>query len=70
LAPIQDKTTIEKIIIQKIVFLKKMNLTLNLMFFVIGTKITKIEKIKAKIPPTLFGIHRKIAYENKKYHSG
>jgi len=30
----------------------------------------KIEKSKANTPPNLFGIDRKIAYANKKYHSG
>jgi len=30
----------------------------------------KIEKIKAIVPPNLLGIDRKIAYANKKYHSG
>jgi hypothetical protein len=30
----------------------------------------KIENNKAKTPPILLGIDRKIAYANKKYHSG
>jgi len=29
-----------------------------------------MEKIKASAPPSLEGIDRKIAYANKKYHSG
>ena len=36
-----------------------------------GIKIrTKIEKIRARTPPSLLGIDRKIAYANRKYHSG
>ena len=31
---------------------------------------TKIEASKAKTPPNFFGIERRIAYANKKYHSG
>jgi len=30
----------------------------------------KIDKPKANTPPSLLGIERKIAYANKKYHSG
>lgn len=30
----------------------------------------RIESIRANTPPNLFGIDRKIAYANKKYHSG
>lgn len=29
-----------------------------------------IEKNKAIVPPSLLGMDRKIAYANKKYHSG
>lgn len=31
---------------------------------------TATDKAKATTPPSLFGIERKIAYANKKYHSG
>lgn len=31
---------------------------------------TRIEANKARTPPSLFGIDRKMAYANKKYHSG
>jgi hypothetical protein len=30
----------------------------------------RIERTKARTPPSLFGIDRRIAYANKKYHSG
>lgn len=30
----------------------------------------RIEKIKASTPPNLLGIDRRIAYANRKYHSG
>lgn len=30
----------------------------------------KIENTSAKTPPNLLGIERRIAYANKKYHSG
>lgn len=37
----------------------------------IGTIIsTRIEESKAKTPPSLLGIDRKMAYANRKYHSG
>ena len=36
-----------------------------------GTSIrTRIENSSAKTPPSLLGIERRIAYANKKYHSG
>lgn len=31
---------------------------------------TRIERIRARTPPSLLGIDRKIAYANRKYHSG
>lgn len=31
---------------------------------------TKIEKRRARTPPNLFGIERRMAYANRKYHSG
>lgn len=37
----------------------------------IGTTIrTKIEDRSARTPPSLFGIDRRMAYANRKYHSG
>lgn len=30
----------------------------------------RMERIRASTPPSLLGIDRKIAYANKKYHSG
>ena len=36
-----------------------------------GLKIrNKTEKIRARTPPSLLGIDRRIAYANRKYHSG
>lgn len=36
-----------------------------------GTTIsTRIENKRASTPPSLFGMERRIAYANKKYHSG
>lgn len=35
----------------------------------ISTKI-RIERTRARTPPSLLGIDRRIAYANKKYHSG
>lgn len=31
---------------------------------------TRIEASRATVPPSLFGIDRRIVYTNKKYHSG
>lgn len=30
----------------------------------------RIERTRARTPPNLFGIDRRIAYANRKYHSG
>lgn len=36
-----------------------------------GTSIrTRMEASKASTPPSLFGIDRRMAYANRKYHSG
>lgn len=36
-----------------------------------GTRIrTRIEASRARTPPNLLGIDRRMAYANKKYHSG
>jgi len=35
-----------------------------------GLERIRIEKARASTPPSLLGIDRKIAYANKKYHSG
>ena len=34
------------------------------------TMSTRIEKSSAKTPPSLLGMDRRIAYANRKYHSG
>jgi hypothetical protein len=44
---------------------------LNL-FFIVRVRVIKIiiDKNRARTPPSLLGIERRIAYANKKYHSG
>jgi len=56
---------------QNFVFLFGLNLE-DLMFFVFmgKVKIIKIANTSAITPPSLLGIERRIAYANKKYHSG
>jgi len=42
-----------------------------MLFFFIGIiAMIKIDAANAITPPSLFGMDRKIAYANKKYHSG
>lgn len=42
-----------------------------LIFFIVGRiVIIRIDINKAITPPNLFGIDRRIAYANRKYHSG
>jgi len=71
LAPIQVKIIKVETINQNFVFLFGLNLE-DLMFFVfIGkVKIIKIANTSAITPPSLLGIERRMAYANKKYHSG
>jgi hypothetical protein len=38
--------------------------------FWLNRKRTRTARTKPKTPPNLLGIERKIAYANKKYHSG
>jgi hypothetical protein len=38
--------------------------------FIGNVKIIKIAITNANTPPNLFGIERRIAYANRKYHSG
>jgi len=48
-----------------------LNLEDNFIFFLNGrVKIMRIAKSIAITPPSLLGIDRKIAYANRKYHSG
>lgn len=51
-------------------FLKELNFDLILIFWKGLIKKIKILNKRAITPPILFGIDRKIAYANKKYHSG
>lgn len=39
-------------------------------FVKVRIEIIRIEKTNAKTPPNLLGIERKMAYANRKYHSG
>jgi len=56
---------------QNFILLLGLNLD-DLIFFVFIGKVNtiKIEATKANTPPSLLGIERRIAYANKKYHSG
>jgi len=40
------------------------------LFFIVNKPKTRIEAAIATTPPNFDGIDRKIAYANKKYHSG
>lgn len=52
-------------------FCKKLYLDDIIILFLKGkTIINKIDNNKAITPPNLLGIDRRIAYANKKYHSG
>lgn len=66
---VRIKNTIKNVII--IVFFIGLNLEENLLLFWIGL-ISKIKILmnSATTPPILLGILRRIAYANKKYHSG
>lgn len=56
---------------QKNIFFEGRNFEDILFFFFNGKiVITKIDMRRAITPPNLFGIDRRIAYANKKYHSG
>jgi hypothetical protein len=56
---------------QNISLLIKLNLEFIGILLVIGkTARIIIEITRARTPPNLFGIDRRIAYANKKYHSG
>lgn len=58
-------------VIQNKVFLFGLNfLLLFMLFLLVRRRITKILITRANTPPNLFGIDRKIAYANRKYHSG
>jgi len=70
-APIHVKTINEDLIDQ--------NISLDFMFILLDNNIlflngrimiTMIDIINAITPPSLFGIERKMAYANRKYHSG
>lgn len=57
---------------QKVVLANKLKLLLRIKGFKVNGKKYKIaiDMIRAKTPPNLLGIDRKIAYIGKKYHSG
>lgn len=57
--------------IQNINFEYGLNLEDKLFFFLNGKMaIIKIAKIRAITPPNFLGMDRKMAYANRKYHSG
>jgi hypothetical protein len=72
LAPIQVNKINVPQKIKNVTFLVKYILDLlNFRFEVKGrVKIIKIERNRARTPPNLLGIDRRIAYANRKYHSG
>jgi len=70
-APIHVRMINEALIIQNInldfIFIL---LEENILFLNGSTMMIIIDRIKAITPPNLLGIERKMAYANKKYHSG
>lgn len=71
LAPIHVKTINIDLNNQKFILDKKLNFEVSLLICLKGKIIIiKIDKTKATTPPNLLGMERKIAYANKKYHSG
>lgn len=57
--------------VQKDIFLVGENFDLREYLFLNGKiEIIRIERTKAITPPNLLGIDRRIAYANRKYHSG
>lgn len=57
---------------QKIVWLRGRNIIVRC-FDVCSSGInanTRMDRIRASTPPNLLGIERRIAYANRKYHSG
>jgi len=70
-APIQVSTKNDETVDQKIIFFIGLNFDESEIFFLKGKiAIIKIDKSMAITPPNLFGIDRRIAYANRKYHSG
>jgi len=71
LAPIHVKIMKVIIIYQTKIFWVGLNLEDKINFFFIGRiEMIRIAIINPITPPSLFGMDRKIAYANKKYHSG
>lgn len=57
--------------IQVLILFKGFVFVVFFIFFIVGRIIIiKIDINKAITPPNLLGIERRIAYANKKYHSG
>jgi hypothetical protein len=71
-APIHVKRITVLIMTQKLICDRGLNcIPFNSIFWVNGKiKRMAIEATKATAPPSLLGIDRRIAYANKKYHSG
>jgi len=71
LAPAQVRMQNNVARIQKNPFFLGENFDLKEFLFLNGKmEIIRIERIKAITPPSLLGIDQRIAYANKKYHSG
>lgn len=69
-APIQVRSSTVLINTQNLAFLIGENFLFNLFSFKHKVSKTKIDNTIATTPPNFDGIDRKIAYANKKYHSG
>lgn len=71
LAPIHVKISIIAKIDHSFSFLVGLNFVVLIDFFVIiGNMNTRIDAIRASTPPNFEGMARRIAYANRKYHSG
>jgi hypothetical protein len=71
LAPIQVSTVKIEKNVHMIAFALGKNLEDFIVFlFVISSRSAKIDASSANTPPSLDGIDRRIAYANRKYHSG
>jgi len=70
LAPIQVSRATSEMKAQKIDFLVGENFILSTLLFMARGASTKMAAAIAMTPPSLEGIARRMAYANKKYHSG
>lgn len=68
LAPIQDKVMKDRVSTH--VFFISVGAVFTDLFFFVAFAMIKIDMASARTPPSLDGIDRRIAYANRKYHSG